>query len=167
MMIGVQHETHESRRNRLIRDPGHDIYGTKGKGSEPTVCASCSAVYRKGHWQWEVVAPASAAKSLCPACHRIREKIPAGYLTLKGSFLQEHRDEIVHLLQNEEAKAAAQHVLKRIINIESQGEQQIEVTTTDAHLARSLGEALYRAYRGELNCHYEEATYASRISWER
>jgi hypothetical protein len=168
-MIGAQREAiaHESRRNRLIREPGHDIYRTKGKVSEPTVCPSCAAVYRKGHWQWESSPPVSAAKAMCPACHRMTERIPAGYLTVKGEFLEEHRNEIVHLLRNEESKATAEHALQRIMGIETMGSVQLQVTTTDAHLAKALGDALYRAYRGKLDCQYEETSFTSRVTWER
>ena len=41
------------------------------------------------------------------------------------------------------------------------------VTTTDAHLARGIGEALRKAYRGRMEFHYNKADNLLRVSWTR
>jgi hypothetical protein len=43
----------------------------------------------------------------------------------------------------------------------------IVITTTDIHLPRRIGAALQDAYEGELEFHYEEESYAIRVSWRR
>ena len=43
----------------------------------------------------------------------------------------------------------------------------IQITTTDIHLARGIGEALHHAYQGELEYHYNERENLLRVVWER
>ena len=97
---------------------------------------------------------------------RIRDKFPAGFVMLKGAFLQQHRDEILHLLRNHEAKEKAEHPLQRIMAIVDSAEGAT-VTTTDAHLARDLAQALHHAYKGELEFHYNKEDNLLRASWSR
>lgn len=153
------------RRDRLIQAFRHDTYKSKAKLPEPTVCSQCGAVFHKGRWQW-AEAPAKAHVELCPACHRIHDEFPAGYVTLSGMFLKEHREELLHLAKNEEAKAKSEHPLERIIGIQ-EGDDRMVITTTDIHLARGIGEALYHAYKGELEFHYNQQENLLRVVWER
>jgi hypothetical protein len=110
--------------------------------------------------------PARSHEELCPACHRIRDKYPAGFLTLKGEFLKAHQEEILNLARNEEEEEKAEHPLQRIMAIEQEGEA-IVLTTTDMHLVRRIGEALHHAYHGELEVHYIEEGSILRVSWQR
>jgi hypothetical protein len=41
------------------------------------------------------------------------------------------------------------------------------ITTTDAHLARGLGEAVHHAYRGDLDYHYADDDTTLRVHWHR
>lgn len=154
-----------TRRDGIFQEKVHDAYKSKKKLSEPTICPDCGAVYHQGHWQWLEV-PAHANQEICPACHRIHDHYPAGFLTLHGLFYSAHREEIMHLVQNEEKHQRAEHPLKRIMKIEEEAESTL-VTTTDIHLARSMGEALYDAYRGELEFHYNPAENLLRVNWSR
>jgi NMD protein affecting ribosome stability and mRNA decay len=153
------------RRNVFIQEHVHDSYKQRGKPAEPTVCPECGAVFHKGRWQ-NLPAPARARKATCPACHRIRDHYPAGFLTLEGGFLGDHRDEIVHLLRHVESRERAEHPLQRIMEIDAEG-GAMTVTTTDPHLARSLGEAVRHAYRGKLEFHYNPEEYMLRVRWTR
>jgi len=110
--------------------------------------------------------PAKAREGLCPACRRTRDKYPAGFLTLKGQFFREHREEILNLARHEEQKANVEHPLQRIMAIEDQ-EDGILLTTTDTHLARGIGEAVHRAYQGELDFRYVEESSMLQVSWTR
>jgi hypothetical protein len=103
---------------------------------------------------------------MCSACLRIRDKYPAGFLTLSGPYLQEHKTDIINLARNEEAAENAEHALHRIMAVEEQADR-VCITTTDIHLPRRIGEALYRAHRGELDFHYEEEGNLLRVSWQR
>ena len=154
---------HPIRRDRLLQEQVHDAYKIKGKLHEPTVCPSCNAVFHLGHWQWMAV-PADAAKHTCPACQRIHDQFPAGYVTLSGGFFAAHRDEIMHLVQNEEKRERAEHPLKRIMAKEEK-DGMLAVSTTDIHLARQIGEALHHAYQGELEFHYNPEQNLLRVHW--
>jgi NMD protein affecting ribosome stability and mRNA decay len=103
---------------------------------------------------------------LCPACQRVRDRVPAGYLTLSGAFLASHREEIEHLIDNHAQRQGAEHPLKRIMAREDTADGLL-ITTTDAHLARSLGEAVHHAYRGDLDYHYADDDTTLRVHWQR
>lgn len=154
-----------SRHDRLLQEREHDPYHAKLKLKEPTVCPECGAVFHKGRWSWAEV-PAGAHKTLCPACLRIHDEIPAAFLTLQGAFLSGHREELLHLARHLEQRERAEHPLKRIMAVaESAGE--IRLSFTEAHLARNIGEALRDAYKGELDFHYADADIMLRVTWTR
>ena len=153
------------KREQLTQELVHDSYKSKKKLSEPTRCPDCGAVYGGGHWTWGA-APAGAHETRCPACHRIHDKFPAGYVTFKGEFIGAHRDEILHLVRNREAAEKAEHPLQRIMAIEDTG-GDVLVTTTDTHLARSIAEAVQSAYKGELDFHYNREENLLRATWSR
>lgn len=152
-------------RDPLLPEAAHDSYKAGRKLHEPTRCPDCGAVFQNGRWVWGS-APAGAHEARCPACHRIHDKFPAGFVTLKGAFLQAHRDEILQLMRNHEAKEKAEHPLQRIMAIVESAEEML-VTTTDAHLGRDLAQALQRAYKGELEFHYNKEDNLLRASWTR
>jgi len=154
------------RRDKLIQERVHDTYRAWGKLPEPTVCPDCGAVYHKGRWQWLPPPAEKAHEHSCPACQRVRDRFPAGYVTLSGSFLDSHRDEIVNLVRHHGERERKQHALERIVAIEPHN-GGVLVTTTGIHLARSLGEALERAYQGRLEFHYNDAENLLRVDWQR
>jgi len=153
------------RRDRQIHELVHDSYKSRSKPPEPTVCPDCGALFREGRWQ-RLPAPAQAYRERCPACHRIRDKFPAGYLMLGGAFVREHHDEVLQLLRHVESRKNAEHPLQRIMDIAREN-GGLTVTTTDPHLARSLGEAVHRAYRGKLEFHYNPEQNLLRVHWSR
>lgn len=152
-------------RDRLIREHEHDTYKSRRKLPEPTVCPKCGAVFHRGRWAWGE-RPPQAHETQCPACLRIRDRYPAGYVTLGGPFVAEHREEILGLARNVEAREKAEHPLKRIMEIQDEN-GGVLITTTDMHLARSIGDALYHAYEGELDYEYTDEANILRVSWER
>ncbi len=151
------------RHDGIFQERVHDAYKAKGKLPEPTVCPQCGAVFHEGRWQWRQ-APADAHQQTCPACHRLHDHYPAGFVTLQGEFFHAHRDEIMRLVHNEEKRARAEHPLKRIMAVEEKDAATL-VTTTDIHLARGIGEALHHAYQGELQYHYNPEENLLRVSW--
>jgi len=157
--------THQPRRDRMDEERVSDPYRARGKWPEPTTCPECNAIFRHGRWQWGEAEP-GAAQHLCPACHRIQDRVPAGQLTLSGEFFTAHREEIMHLVRNAEAKARAEHPLERIMDIKDEAERTV-VTFTEAHLVHGVGEALHHAYHGELDSHYTDEGDLLRITWSR
>jgi len=152
-------------RDRQVEEVAHDQYMARPKPLEPALCPECGLVFHKGRWQ-RAPRPVKAHEHLCPACHRIKDRFPAGYVKLSGDFLDAHRDEIRHLVRNEEQREAEDHPLQRIMDITEEG-GVTSVTTTDVHLARRIGEALHHAYQGKLDIKYSQDEYVVRVAWER
>jgi hypothetical protein len=63
------------RKNRLIHEHVHDLYKTKSKPPEPTVCPICYAVFKEGWWQWAEFWPIEAHRQMCQTCHRTRDVV--------------------------------------------------------------------------------------------
>jgi hypothetical protein len=103
---------------------------------------------------------------LCPACQRIRDKLPAGEVTLEGTFVNAHRTELVQLVHNQAKHEREEHPMNRIMDLD-EGADRVHVSTTDIHLPQRIGEALKRAYDGELEVHYGHDEYTVRVHWRR
>ena len=153
-------------REQLLQELVHDSYKSKHKLPEPTLCPDCGAVYRRGRWQWGAAPEKDAHMERCPACHRVHDHFPAGYVTLSGEFFGTHRDEILHRVRHCEEAEKRDHPLERIMAIEANAEGTV-VTTTDPHLARRIGDALHDAFKGELEYHYNKEENLLRVSWSR
>jgi len=152
-------------RDRLNQPRFHDTYKAKEKLPEPTVCDECGAVFHKGRWQW-AERPEGAHTMLCPACARIRDKCPAGFVNLRGSFVAEHRDDILGLVRNVEQREQGEHPIERIMAIEDE-DGGLLVTTTEMHLATAIGTAVHHAYHGTLESRHADADNTLHIAWER
>lgn len=143
-----------------------DPYKQVAKLSEPTVCAQCGAVYEHGRWRW-ATRPESAEASLCQACRRINDNFPAGIVTLTGQAIAGHKDEMIRLIRNQEQAEKTEHPLNRIMAIDDKTPGRIEITTTDIHLPRRIGDAIRRAYKGDLAEQFDEGNYFVRVNWHR
>ncbi|HCU54360.1 MAG TPA: ATPase [Gammaproteobacteria bacterium] len=157
--------SHQPRRDRMDEEHVGDPYRARGKWKEPSTCPDCGAIFHGGRWQWGAAAPGAEAH-LCPACQRSRDRVPAGQLTLSGPFYAEHRDEILHLVRNTEAKARSEHPLERIMEVKDEAGKTV-VTFTDSHLTHGIGEALRHAYHGELDSRYTDEGDLLRVVWSR
>lgn len=157
------------RRDELRQEREHDTYKRQEKPPEPAVCPDCGAIFHAGRWQWGMRREGST-ELICPACHRIRDRFPAGFLHVSGSFFGKQRDELLSLIRHHAEKARAEHPMARIMGIKDNSDDPddgIVITTTDIHLARDLGEALHHAYHGELEFHYNKEEKLLRVHWSR
>jgi NMD protein affecting ribosome stability and mRNA decay len=152
-------------RDRIYDDPRHDPYQARGKYPEGTVCRDCGVVFRRGRWAWSE-APQAPHPALCPACGRIRDELPAGYVTLEGVRSDEDRDLLIRIARHEEARVKDEHPLERIMRVEHDG-TRVVVTTTDTHLPRRIGEAVRRSHQGTLETRYGEDEYSVRVRWHQ
>lgn len=155
----------QPRMDHVLESLEKDVYGLRGKLPEPTVCPTCGAMYHAGRWTWGA-APADAHRTACPACRRAADHYPAGIVTAEGAFALEHADEIQGLIRNLEEREKSEHPLKRIMGLRRE-EGALVVETTDARLARGIGEALHHAYRGALDYRFSEAEAVLRVHWRR
>ncbi len=155
-----------TRRDRLVQERLHDTYELRQKLPEPTVCPECSLVYQQGKWTWIDGHVFNANKQLCPACSRIHDNYPGGYVSIKGPFFLNHRNEIINLIHNVEQESKQAHPLERIIKIIEE-EDGVLVTITDLHLARRIGEAIHNAYQGSLEFDYPDDEKLIRVKWYR
>jgi hypothetical protein len=155
----------QPRMDRTLQSQEADVYGLRGKLVDPTACTGCGALYRAGRWTWGA-APADAQRTTCPACRRIADDYPAGIVTLSGPFQAGHRSEIEGLVRNVEEREKQEHALKRVMAIREDGDALV-ITTTDARLARGIGEAIRHAYQGELDYQFTERENVLRVQWRR
>ena len=142
-----------------------DPYRLRGKWPEPTTCPECGAIFHDGHWQWGEEKE-RAEEHLCPACQRVRDRVPAGLLTVSGEFFVAHRQEILKLIRNVESKAKAEHPLERIMSLDEHADSAV-ISLTDLHLAHGIGQALHHAYQGDLDSGYTDEDDLLRITWTR
>lgn len=153
------------RREQLMTALVEDSYKLNAKLPEPTSCPKCGATYLKGRWTW-TKPPANAHQRKCPACRRIEDRFPAGFVTLAGPFLAEHRTEVLNLVKARETRAKRDFPMQRIIAVEK-ADPNVLVTTTDSHLARSIAQALHEAFKGELEIRYSKDENLVRALWRR
>ncbi len=154
-----------NRRDRLIKERIHDPYHVRQKPAEGTACAECGLVFKNGAWRRNDAA-AGAVTASCPACQRIRDRMPAGTVTLSGAFLSGHREEILNLARRAAEREGETHPLHRIMQTDETGED-IVITTTDIHLPRLIGQSLQKAYKGDLKIDYGADAYSVRVDWSR
>lgn len=139
---------------------------------ENSVCVSCGAVYLSGRWYMKDMVPEAklsgevAHETLCPACQKQRDRVPGGMIRIRGQFFWNHKDEIMNLIRNENAKAQAVNPLERIMSFE-EVDGEVEITTTNEKLAQRIGRALHKAYRGDIEYKWSEDTKIARVYWHR
>ncbi len=148
-----------------------DPYMSDVKPSEAAACVKCGAIYHKKRWTLPEDAPQAvlakvSASVTCPGCIKVRDKFAEGFVTIQGSFLKAHKDEIIRLLRNKEAISRHTNPLERIIEIKRSG-QGIEVTTTTEKLAQRLGAMLHKTFAGECVYKWSDDVKLARVVWTR
>lgn len=151
--------------NRQVGTRLEDSYRATGKLKEPTLCPECGAVFMEGRWQW-ADKPEQPNNEMCPACLRIHDHMPAGYIKLDGDFFMQHRDEVLGLARNIEDRQKSEHPLQRIMDVVDE-EDGVLITTTDAHLAHGISTAIHDAYHGDLNVQHPAGENFLRAYWHR
>ena len=142
-----------------------DPYRATARPPGPALCPKCDAVFAEGRWTWDSP-PVDADEQTCPACQRIHDRFPAGYVMVKGKFLAEHRDEIVALIKSKEELEKADNPMQRIMAIDDVADG-LQVMTTHSLLARGIGEALQEALAGDLKLRYSRDENLLRATWKR
>ncbi len=144
-----------------------DAYRDHHAWSDPTECPDCHASFVGGRWRWDA-APPGSAQHRCPACRRIHDQFPAGLVTLGGPWFDAHRQEVMALVQHHAERARQEHPMQRLMPTPTPTQDgETTLATTDMHLAHGLGEALHRAFKGDLSARYERGQTLMRVHWSR
>lgn len=144
-----------------------DPYFEGRKYEEPTLCTVCGALYRGGRWTWDKLGKGEEPDyAICPACRRIKDKYPGGVVRLSGSYIKDREEEILNLIRNEAELETKYRPLNRIISIRKD-DGEIVIETTYPSMARRLGEAIYRAHKGDLEISFKDGEKFAEILWRR
>lgn len=154
------------RLDRIIQPKTNDPYHKGRKHSEGMYCPECRALYQHGRWVWPREGDKPREARVCSACRRVRDRFPAGEVLVTGTYLKSHRNEIVNLIYNVLRVENSRSPLKRLIDFSSEN-GTLRVSLTDDHLARRIGDALYKAYRGDLAVRYSGGEKFVRLYWHR
>ncbi|MEM9663938.1 MAG: BCAM0308 family protein [Bacteroidota bacterium] len=152
-------------RKERFRDARHDTYQARKKWPQNTCCPDCGAAFVGGRWAWASV-PRVEHAVRCPACQRMADRYPAGFITLRGPFVATYQDALRRLIFNVGKAEMNERPLERLMDVETKG-NTVEVTTTGVHLARRIGQALHRAFDGDLNLDYADGQMMVRVTWVR
>jgi len=137
------------------------------KYPDDTVCPDCGAVFLKGKWTWgKPLRREDVSSMLCPACQQIKDDFAGGVLTLSGSFLPAHREDILNRVRNIEEAEKKDHPLQRIMGIADRGEE-IEIRATSEHLVARMAKALKSDFDGELELSFMPDENFARAHWRR
>jgi len=161
----VRHQTTLRHELRAEMTPG-DPYADAERPLHPAVCTDCGAAFKNGHWAWGQP-PRDAVRTLCAACLRIRDRFPAGHVTLRGPWVDSHKAELCKLVAEHEAQTNRERPLERVIGIDSGQHSGLTITTTGRHLARTLAHAVQDNYEGRLRVRYEADDNLVQAVWSR
>ena len=142
-----------------------DAYHAERKSSDAMVCKQCGVTSFGGKWSWKGPPLADVREGLCPACQRIRDRYPAGFLELHGLHPDE-KEEVRNLVRNVETSEKAEHPLERLMEVRDEGEALI-VTTTGMHLGRAIAGALGRRFRDRVSIDYPREDNRIRVTLRR
>lgn len=147
-------------------------YGLDKSLPDNTVCTQCGAVHFNHHWHRDdarhdmIVSSGTANEVVCPGCLRIKGRDPQGIVTLRGDYWPQHREDILNLIRNEEARGIQDNPLERIMDIREEGDALV-VEVTNTKLAQRMGRAVHKAHSGEVNYNWSDGDHLVRVYWER
>lgn len=137
------------------------------------ICPRCGAVYDGHKWVPEPddelvkqVKKKSAKSELCPGDLRLDKGQVEGVVTLKGSFMREHKDDILNLIGRVERNGRSRNVAARIYEM-TEDDGRFSIETTDEHLAERIGKEVEKAFKGDLEIKWQEKDRFVRVSWQR
>jgi NMD protein affecting ribosome stability and mRNA decay len=147
-------------------------YLPKKGAKELAVCDRCHLIYQNKRWYLDeaeatrLLSDPRTHRGTCPVCRRMEDNLPAGTVTLAGTYFHQHEGEILDLIKNTEARIRTKNPLGRIMEIAQEGDH-LTVSTTDDKLAQKVGREVYRAHKGELHFKWSQNQEMVRVSWQR
>lgn len=150
-----------------------DSYLPSGASHKISVCEGCHSVYKNKRWYADpdmydtMKKNPDTVETVCPACLKIRDNYPGGIVTLKGSYVLTHKQELLNLIRNEEGRASAFNPLERVMSIRENGFGKLIISTTNEKLAQRIGRAIKKAFHGEVSYNWSHENKLVRVDWER
>jgi len=143
--------------------------------SASALCAGCGAVNDGRRWSSDretrthvLSGPRTSVQvRICPRCRRRPAGLPKGFLHLDGPFVPANRGELEALLRNEVAQARREQPFSTMLAVEEDGRGGLIVTTSTEALAARLGDALARAFEGEIHYGFSHENRLSHVWWHR
>lgn len=136
------------------------------------VCRQCGAVYLKRRWvsggdSRAATMGALATPTVCRACDMGAKGLVGGYLTLGGRFFLAHRPEVERLLRNEERREVEDNPLGRVLKWDRRDPDVLTLSTSTEHLAKRLGTAVRKAFKGSVRYGFSHENKFARVRWIR
>lgn len=144
----------------------------KNNALKTRICSRCDAVHENLHWRMdrgkhkELEGRQDVQRELCPGCERVRRRHIDGIVTLKGKFLLEHKNEVLNLVTRIARARRQIAVDARIINLTDRRDE-VEIVTTERHLAEQIGKGVEKAFQGDLTLTWLKKEEFARVVWRR
>jgi hypothetical protein len=110
---------------------------------------------------------AAPVYTVCPACRQAAEGRFGGEVRISGAFFVKHRAEIAQLLKREAERASQDNPMAVILEWRQAESGRLVVRTTTEHLAKRLGQALHKAYRGTVHYEFSHENKFAHVTWMR
>lgn len=155
---------------RKAIDTNNDPYLNMKAPKDMSKCKGCGAIYHDKRWNiYEHVAKITTTKKgtvLCPACKKIKDGYAEGIVNLTGKFLPTHMEDIYNVIKRTEKNSIKKNPLGRIMDMEDiRG--GVRISTTTVEFARKLGDAIHKAYKGDIEYKWSDGQKMARINWKR
>lgn len=136
----------------------------------PAICERCHAYLETDHWRYDeqryrvLQAASGVTTTLCPGCRRVERRLYEGEVTIAHPWTAVSKDEVLHIIHNEEARVRQQNPAARVALIEDHGDELYLLTTTQ-FLAARIGKALQKAHQGALTLSPLPRERFTRVRW--
>jgi hypothetical protein len=170
-MVGKREQSYKQTYKKKTSTP--DPYLPRGASRKISVCEGCHSVSKNKRWYADpdiydaAIKLLDTATMVCPACLKIRDNFPGGIVTLKGAYVLPHKQELMNLIKNEEARAHGFNPLERVMSVKENGYGNIVVLTTNEKLAQRLGRAIKKAFHGAVTYQWSHDNKLARVDWVR
>ncbi len=132
-----------------------------------TKCPKCGLIFQDGVWKRGIPEKRMQLHlQLCPACTQVRDRLVGGEIQFGGTFITDHRRDLLNRIRNLERQALVERPLERIIAIR-EGKEKILVSATTEHLIARIGKAVLRDFGGKLELRYAPEDKYATARWHR
>lgn len=149
------HRVHPDQQNDLTMRYPDRRFDVQLKVASPAICSRCHSYLEQDHWRFgeqryrELKEQPETHVMLCPGCTRVERRLYEGEVTIHHQGNEEQKQDMIHLIHNEEARARITNPTARIALLEDR-EDELYLLTTTQFLAKRIARELQKAFRGQL-----------------